>query len=919
MKTAHFLCANFGDSMFKVNQRKSPISVFVAIVLAVLLSLTVGMASISFAQTEAETYFEANKETVKIIDSGAVYFAKLKDAYASDASSLESMQKIVEVATALNDFKDDYVETDYSSDNWTRIQKIIDQTVAYARVESDNYLNYDSSKYLSRIEKEKVEIEKIETLEQSYAEFVEQSLKAVDDKKNTLIAPNEQNKDAKANQIVGFLDEDALAEVELIAVAAREVISAIALDKSDYETSIDAVEAVADKAIEEMLAVKKNVVERAYDDLEDYYAIKKGEKEGDLDEAKAHAEQEVKKAQEFLQDASKAVKENYTSEAILFEKFLAGEELNDESFKKKDTLSTESGSVVVKAFIKENGEKTPIAIFPAATTLSVFDNVSSAKENARVAINKQCKDLGVSYLASIKVYHGISEWATVTEFEGKEVVYQVTVDLNAYYSEFVDQEKTFFEDILSNIGLNGKSKENKLSKILDAQKIMADADASLLYIYLGRGEIKALDYSIDTSGGILMFETNSFNNFAVAQTNDSSIFANPFFYVIAAIVLILAIIIIVAIIKNKKFSITFHSNGGTKVAPIKVKKGESFVMPNSPTKKGFIFGGWYEDKLCKVRFIDTYLEKRGNKNVYAKWHKILSGKDVDAYFNKLKSYLASFSVLGEAFEIEDGDSVLLAKLVKDNGELKFYVALEQEKLASDGFNVVDAQGEEFESVPTLININTREAYAEAVEIANIIIEEYELQPIQGEYPDGNVFDFIVSTYCEEEIEEEIVEEVQEEVVEEVVEEPAQEEVQEEVVEEPVQEEIVEEVAEEVASEEDLVKYYKALRTFAKGYALAENNDKVSDGMALLKLYVSSEAVKLFVNLDAQENGLEEGKGDTPALKLVTNEKTFNEAKELIVKLMAYYGLEETGEEIGELKEAGAGNGFCYRLHFSTEE
>ncbi len=896
--------------MFKRSKTRSPINVFVAIVLAVTLSLSIGAFSLGFAQTEADIYFEDNKETVEIIDSGAVYFAELKSAYVADVSSLESMQKIVEVATALNEFKGDYLKTDYTAENWTRLQKIIDQTIAYARVESDNYKNYDSQKYLARIEKEKVEIEKIETIEQSYLEFVEENLKRVNDSKNLLTKPNSSNPDIENNQIVGYLDDKALAEVEYIATKAQQDISETSLVKNLYESSFDSVEAIADKAIEDMQAVKKNDVERAYDTLEDYYAIKKGEAEGVLDLAKLKAEEDIAKAQEFLSSASKAVKDNYTSEAILFDKFLAGEELNDESFRKRDIISTESGSVVVKAFAIDNGEKTPLAVFPAAATLSVYENLSSARENARVAINKQCKDLGVGYLASIKIYHGISEWNTVTEVDGKEVVYEVTIDLNAYYSEFVENDTTFIEDTLANVGLKSKTNENKLSKILEAQKIMATADASLLYIYLGRGEIKALDYSIDTSGGILMFETNSFNNFAIAQCNESSIFANPFFYLIALIVLVLLVVIIVALIKNKKFVITFHSNGGTKVAPIKVKKGESFSMPKSPSRQGYIFGGWYEDKLLKVRFIDTYLETRGAKKVYAKWYKILSAKDVDNYFNKLKSYLASFSVLGEAFEVEDGEGILLAKLVKENDELKFYVAIEQEKLSSDGFNVVDSKGANFESVPSVITINTREAYAEAVEIANILIEEYELLPIQGDYPDGDSFDFIVTGYNEEDFVEEVeeVEEAQEEVIEEKA-----EEVQEEVIEE-TQEEV-----EEVASEEDLVKYYKALRTFAKGYALAENNDKVSDGMALLKLYVASDAVKLFVNLNAQEYGLEEGKGDTPALKLVTNEKTFNEAKELIVKLMAYYGLEETGEDVGELKEAGAGNGFCYRLHFSTEE
>ena len=47
--------------------------------------------------------------------------------------------------------------------------------------------------------------------------------------------------------------------------------------------------------------------------------------------------------------------------------------------------------------------------------------------------------------------------------------------------------------------------------------------------------------------------------------------------------------------KSEYITITFDSDGGTKVDDMKVKKGEKFKLPETE-KKGYFFQGWYDGK-----------------------------------------------------------------------------------------------------------------------------------------------------------------------------------------------------------------------------------------------------------------------------------------------------------------------------------
>ena len=53
---------------------------------------------------------------------------------------------------------------------------------------------------------------------------------------------------------------------------------------------------------------------------------------------------------------------------------------------------------------------------------------------------------------------------------------------------------------------------------------------------------------------------------------------------------------------EEKFTVTFDSRGGSKVAPITVKKGQTITKPNDPTKEDYSFKGWYTGQSLETLF-----------------------------------------------------------------------------------------------------------------------------------------------------------------------------------------------------------------------------------------------------------------------------------------------------------------------------
>ncbi len=67
------------------------------------------------------------------------------------------------------------------------------------------------------------------------------------------------------------------------------------------------------------------------------------------------------------------------------------------------------------------------------------------------------------------------------------------------------------------------------------------------------------------------------------------------------------------------YSINFHVNGGSDIPPIIQKYQTIVIMPLEPSKKGYIFDGWYLDEELTIEYIFSTMPAE-NITLYAKWN-----------------------------------------------------------------------------------------------------------------------------------------------------------------------------------------------------------------------------------------------------------------------------------------------------------
>ena len=71
---------------------------------------------------------------------------------------------------------------------------------------------------------------------------------------------------------------------------------------------------------------------------------------------------------------------------------------------------------------------------------------------------------------------------------------------------------------------------------------------------------------------------------------------------------------------KKKYTIKFNSDGGTPVDEITAKYESAIAEPESPTKEGYVFSGWYEDKGLTKPYAFSTMPSR-DLVLHAKWMK----------------------------------------------------------------------------------------------------------------------------------------------------------------------------------------------------------------------------------------------------------------------------------------------------------
>ena len=86
---------------------------------------------------------------------------------------------------------------------------------------------------------------------------------------------------------------------------------------------------------------------------------------------------------------------------------------------------------------------------------------------------------------------------------------------------------------------------------------------------------------------------------------------------------IAVILIVLALeMRNPGFTITFDSRGGTDVPAQNQMYGELLDVPETPTREGYLFTGWYKDHACfeqwnvEIETIETDI------TLYAGWEKL---------------------------------------------------------------------------------------------------------------------------------------------------------------------------------------------------------------------------------------------------------------------------------------------------------
>ena len=89
------------------------------------------------------------------------------------------------------------------------------------------------------------------------------------------------------------------------------------------------------------------------------------------------------------------------------------------------------------------------------------------------------------------------------------------------------------------------------------------------------------------------------------------------------IVCVLLIMAFVAInLRNPGLTITFNSLGGSDVASQEQMYGELLALPESPTREGYAFTGWYKDYACFELWDADTDTIQSDMTLYAGWQKL---------------------------------------------------------------------------------------------------------------------------------------------------------------------------------------------------------------------------------------------------------------------------------------------------------
>lgn len=88
--------------------------------------------------------------------------------------------------------------------------------------------------------------------------------------------------------------------------------------------------------------------------------------------------------------------------------------------------------------------------------------------------------------------------------------------------------------------------------------------------------------------------------------------------ILVAVVVLLLIGALVFAVSHQGFTVSFDTDGGTRVNSVIVMHGDLLSDIPEPTREGFAFAGWYTDAACTSPW-DMETPVTGSMKLYAKW------------------------------------------------------------------------------------------------------------------------------------------------------------------------------------------------------------------------------------------------------------------------------------------------------------
>lgn len=393
-------------------------------------------------------------------------------------------------------------------------------------------------------------------------------------------------------------------------------------------------------------------------------------------------------------------------------------------------------------------------------------------------------------------------------------------------------------------------------------------------------------------------------------------FAFKWVFLLGVLLILIILCVIRKIIKRcKKRKIKFYVNNKlVAVNKTKYKKPIDFVKVSLEGKQ---FVGWYKNRKCTKPYKHSVLKVKRNLKLFAKFKiaeptpilinqaskKVKEPEFKEVASNEIQgksnfiieniNVLDTQTTLGEfyddiRFELLSYERALafkklgvvgkqiIAEMFEKDGQINLYLKIDPNLMKEKGYNVESYDDEIFNIVPCKKVVKTNEDFEESLRLINEVMTinnlvksevVYATKTISDEKTRKNGFAFFVKN-------------------------------------------------ETIASSSS--DYYRILRAVVLSYTLSNKDALKVDDKMILKLFKKGEKVFLYLNLNAQEEGLQfvgydKNFVDTPSMfEVKTAEDTFT-AMELIDKLMYRNGMVKTPNKaeisFDDLVETNCGFGY----------